>query len=243
MWGLAALLLAVFSACRARSGGPAAPPAFDWRFAIGGTLFRDDFTAGLGQWTIEAERPGRIEARNGRLEIDVPAGCTVWFRSKLSGPVMIEYRAAAIGAGGPNDRVSDLNCFWMAADSRAPGDIFARRRSGAFADYDLLTTYYVGLGGNGNTTTRFRRYVGKAGNRPIDPKDDLRGAENLLAANAEQTLRLVACDHLIQFYRDGKRLFETVDPQPYREGWFAFRTTQSHMEIRDFRVYRLVPTL
>ena len=38
--------------------------------------------------------------------------------------------------------------------------MFARLRSGTFAEYNDLLTYYVGLGGNRNTTTRFRRYIG-----------------------------------------------------------------------------------
>ena len=73
---------------------------------------------------------------------------------------MIQYEATVVSAGGPNDRVSDLNSFWMATDPRTPEDLFAHDRSGKFAEYNLLDMYYVGLGGNGNTTTRFRRYIG-----------------------------------------------------------------------------------
>ena len=40
-------------------------------------------------------------------------------------------------------------------------------------------------------------------------------------------------------YRDGRRLFTFDDPEPYRSGWFAFRTTWNHMVIRHFRVYAL----
>ena len=43
----------------------------------------------------------------------------------------------------------------------------------------------------------------------------------------------------IQYYGDGKLLFDFHDPAPYTRGHFAFRTTQNHMEIRHFRVYRL----
>ena len=107
--------------------------------------------------------------------------------------------------GGPNDRVSDLNCFWMARDARSPDDIFATRRSGQFADYNQLRTYYVGLGGNGNTTTRFRRYIGDVENRPLLPEHDLRDPENLLKPNVPQLVRLVACGPLIGYQRDDKR--------------------------------------
>ena len=75
-----------------------------------------------------------------------------------------------ISAGGKNDRVSDLNCFWMARDSRNPDDLFAVHRTGKFADYNQLLCYYVGVGGNTNTTTRFRRYIGDANTRPLLPQ-------------------------------------------------------------------------
>src|SRR5579863_10072302 len=112
-------------------------------FTRGPVLSTDPFTS-LRQWTSEQEQPGKVEARNGVLSVDVPAGCTVWFRPELSGPVLIQYEARMVQAGGPNDRVSDLNAFWMAADSRSPQDLFATRRSGRFADYNQLRTYYVG---------------------------------------------------------------------------------------------------
>ena len=85
----------------------AAPPA-------DAPLFNDDFTSGLGQWHIEAEKPAAISAANGVLDIDAPAGVTLWFKPRLSGPVAIEFDATAVAAGGPNDAVSDLNVFWMA---------------------------------------------------------------------------------------------------------------------------------
>src|SRR5439155_213234 len=88
-------------------------------------LFKMDFA--------EPEKPGKVEARAGVLSIDVPAGCTLWFRPILNGAVMIEYEARMVQAGGPNDRVSDLNAFWMAQDSRSPDDLFATRRSGKFS--------------------------------------------------------------------------------------------------------------
>lgn len=231
---LCAFVLLLTPAVRAQEKPDAA------RFAVDEIIFSDDF-ADTSRWTAELEKGGTVAARGGELVIDVPAGCTVWFKPLIEGAVMIEYEATVIGAGGPNDRVSDLNCFWMARDVRSPGDIFATKRSGKFSDYDLLKTYYVGLGGNGNTTTRFRRYIGEKSNRPLLPEHDLSDAKNLIAPNVSQKLRLVACGSLIQFFRDGRRVFEMNDAAPYTSGWFAFRTVGSHITIRHFRVYRLQP--
>ena len=171
--------------------------------------------------------------------IDVPAGCTVWFAPLIEGPVLIEYEARVVSAGGKNDRVSDLNCFWMARDARSPDDLFATKRSGKFEEYNRLRAYYVGLGGNGNTTTRFRRYIGNQELRPLLPEHDLRDEADLITPNAWQRIRLVAHGKLIEYWRDDRKLFELLDDAPYESGYFGFRTVSNHMEIRRFRVYRL----
>ena len=206
--------------------------------AAGPLLHSDDFTRGLAQWTAELEKPGKILARDGVLEIDAPGGCTLWFRPELSGPVLIRYEATPIQAGGPNDRVSDMNAFWMATDARSPLDLFATKRSGAFADYNQLRAYYVGQGGNTDTTTRFRRYIGDPQLRPLLPEHDLQSRDTLLQPNVRRRVELVADGSRIQYYCDGRLLFDFRDPQPYTRGRFAFRTVDSHFEIRRFRVYR-----
>ena len=207
-------------------------------FRIAKLLYTDDFRAGLSRWTAELEKPGLVEAKNGLLEMDVPAGCTVWFRPELSGPVMIEYEATMIQRGAANDRVSDLNCFWMARDARSPKNLFATKRSGKFADYNQLLAYYVGQGGNGNTTTRFRRYIGDPELRPLLPEHDLAG--ELLKGNVPVRVQLVANGRRIQYYANGQLLFDFDDAAPYTRGRFGFRTTFSHLVVRNFRVYRLV---
>ncbi|HVU38514.1 MAG TPA: DUF6250 domain-containing protein [Opitutales bacterium] len=215
--------------------------SLDPRFQVGETLFSDDFQRDDGLWVAELEKGGAVKIGGGRMEIEVPGGGSVWFRPELSSPVLIEYDATLLQGGGPHDRVSDLNCFWMAQDSRSPGDIFATRRTGKFTDYDQLRCYYVGQGGNTNTTTRFRRYIGVADNRPLLPENDLHDARFLLQPNVQQHLTLIACGRLIQYYRDGQKIFELTDPAPYTRGWFAIRTTQSHLTVENFFVRRLIP--
>lgn len=223
---------------RALLGGLAAMP-----FAgQGKRLHADDFRRGLRHWAIEAEKPAAVSAKNGVLDIVAPAGLTAWFKRELVAPVAITYEAQAVSEGGPFDRVSDLNAFWMAreADGGSPLD---RPRSGAFADYDTLKTYYVGQGGNGNTTTRFRRYVGKTGERPLLPQHDHSAADEMLPPNRWMTVRLIADGERIEYWSDGRRLFEHRDPEPYTRGWFGIRTTQSHLRIGNFQVFSLVPAI
>lgn len=208
--------------------------------AFGPLLFQDDFRSGLGQWRIETERPGTISAKNGILDIDVPAGATLWFEHELRNPVAIVYTATAVAAGGAYDRVSDLNCFWMARNPDGVAPVYARARSGKFADYNDLLAYYVGLGGNYNTTARFRRYIGDPEHRPLLPQHDLSTPDVLLAPNRAQEVTLIADGKEIQYWRDGRLLFRYLDAKPYTSGWFALRTTQSHLRIERFRVYALV---
>ena len=209
-------------------------------YRLGRRLFADDFRQGLKRWTIEAEKPAAVACEDGVLDIVAPAGLTAWFESELVGPLAITYQAQAVSAGGPLDRVSDLNAFWMAREADG-GSPLKRPRSGAFADYDTLRTYYVGQGGNSNTTTRFRRYVGRPGDRPMLPQHDHAAADEMLAPNRWTTVRLVADGERIEYWSDGRRLFEHHDPEPYTRGWFGLRTTQNHLRVRGFEVFRLVP--
>ncbi|WP_326574520.1 DUF6250 domain-containing protein [Streptomyces sp. NBC_00481] len=202
----------------------------------GRLIAADDFRHGLGQWAVELERGGAVTASRGALEVDVPAGATVWFKRKLAGPYVVQYKATPVSAGGVNDRVSDLNNFWNAVDVRSPGDLFATPRGGALAEYDHLKTYYVGYGANTNTTTRLRRYVGEAGVRPLIYDY----TAPLLVANEPHRVRIVSDGSKVQWWNNGRLVFDYIDPEPYTSGHFGFRTTWSHFRIEDFRVWRSV---
>jgi hypothetical protein len=198
-------------------------------------LAHDDFRHGLGRWTAELQDGGTVTARRGALEVDVPAGATLWFRERLEGPYLLEYTAVPVSAGGPNDRVSDLNNFWNATDVRSPDDLFATRRGGALAEYNHLTTYYVGYGANGNTTTRLRRYVGDPDLRPLV----FDYSEPLLEANRPHRVRILSDGPTVRWWVNGRLVFDHHDPDPLTEGHFAFRTTWSHFRFSDFRVWRV----
>lgn len=190
-------------------------------------------------WQVEQMPGGKVAfPDDGTVEIEDAAGCTVWWREKLTSPVEISYEVTVVSRGGPHDRVSDVNCFWMATDSRAPdGCPFApgHARSGKFSDYDSLLTYYVGMGGNENTTTRFRRYDATAA-RPLLPEHDLRAPRFLLEPNRTYRIRLIARDGVAEFWRDGEKILSFTDPAPLTSGWFALRTVKSHLVVTHLRI-------
>ena len=197
----------------------------------------------LRDWVVEQMPGGSVTVRGDTLVIEDAGGATVWWRAPLTAPVEITYDVTAIDRGGPHDRVSDVNCFWMANDPAAPdGCPFGpgRGRTGKFSDYDPLRVYYVGMGGNNNSTTRFRRYDG-SGARPLRPEHDRTEPAQLLQGNRTYHIRLIARDGQAEYWRDGERLFTFTDPAPLVRGWFAFRTVRSHLEIRNFAIKPLTP--
>ncbi|MET0357724.1 MAG: DUF6250 domain-containing protein [Cellvibrio sp.] len=221
-------------------------------------LAHDDFTHGLKQWIVEQQDPnGKVTAKKGVLDVQQPAGATLWFRKKLTGDYVIEFTATPIPLrdekGG--ERISDLNMFWNANDprteSRNPTELAL---DGALTSYNPLHLYYVGFGANYNTTTRLRRYDGGAQRSQITgyttpesaTSDDRAGGMTeytRLNANEPVRVRVVSRKPNAQhpenlwWYANDKLLFSFADPKPYLEGWFGFRTTFSHFQIRNFKVY------
>ncbi|ALI97843.1 hypothetical protein DC20_01195 [Rufibacter tibetensis] len=201
----------------------------------GELLYEDKFDTDLKNWIVEAPTTAgsTVTIQDGKLLMDVDGGATIWFNQKLSGDILIEYTRKVLIGSGKNDRLSDLNQFWMATDPRN-NNLFTR--SGVFSEYDSLLLYYVGFGGNTNSTTRFRKYTGN-GERVL--YTDLTDKAHLLEPNKEYSIRIVVRDGVTKFYVDNEEYFSFQDPEPLREGYFGFRTVQSRQEADDFRVYRI----
>ncbi|MCW3806652.1 DUF6250 domain-containing protein [Plebeiibacterium marinum] len=204
-------------------------------------IYEDNFYNDLENWSIEQKPGGTVSIINKKLDINDADGCTVWFNKKLCAPLIIEYDAVVIDDGGINDRVSDLNCFWMANDIHEPEDFFKRSatRGGIFQNYHDMQLYYVGLGGHNNTKTRFRRYAGK-GERPCLPEHDLNDSIYLITPNIKNKIRLVVYKKHIQYYRNDQLIYDVIDENPYTEGYFGIRTYKNHMTVDNFKVYGLV---
>jgi len=201
----------------------------------GKLLYKDDFDNGLKNWVVEIPSgPGStVTVKEKKMLIDVDGGATIWLNKKLSGNLIITYNRKVIVDTGRNDRLSDLNQFWMAIDPRNE-NLFTR--SGIFSEYDSLLLYYVGFGGNSNTTTRFRKYTGN-GERVL--LSDLTDQEHLLKPNKNYSIKIVVYDGLSKFFVDDKEFFSFQDTNSITAGYFGFRTTQSRQEIDDFKIYRL----
>jgi hypothetical protein len=205
------------------------------QYQKGELLYQDNFDHGIKNWVVETpDSPfSKVATENGKLIIDVDQGATVWFNEKLSGNILIEYHRKVIMNNGHNDRVSDFNQFWMAVDPRQE-NLFTRR--GTLSEYDSLRLYYAGIGGNSNSTTRFRKYHGD-GKRTL--LFDLQGKRHLLQSNKTYFIQLVVYDGTTKFFVDGEQYFSFTDDEPLTKGYFGFRTVGSHQEVDNFKVYRL----
>ena len=203
-------------------------------------IFEENFDKGLDNWVVEQMPKGSVENHKSKLEINDVSGCTVWLDHKFEGSIVIEYDVVIIQNGGANDRVSDLNCFWMASDPKNPTNLFAdsEKRGGKFSNYDALQLYYMGVGGNDNGTTRFRRYVGN-GQRPLLPEHHLSDAKFMLQPNKTYHIKIIAHNGIIQYYRDNELFVDFVDTKPYTSGYFGLRTVNNHMTVDTFKVYRI----
>ncbi len=123
-------LIAMASAAAALATAPATAPSPTFVFTVGPVLIGDVFDGRPDRWVTELARGGTLDIGKGRMDIDVPAGATVWFKPRLESPVRIEHRTTVISGSGVNDRVSDLNCFWRAREARNPAELLTVQRTG-----------------------------------------------------------------------------------------------------------------
>lgn len=195
-------------------------------------------------WQVESESPDyRVTFRGDTCEILSPKGLTLWRKEKMKAGMTVEYDACVVDEGQEGDRLSDMNCFWLASDPNAK-DIWARAewRSGIFVRCYTLQMYYLGYGGNHNTTTRFRRYEGDeagvedATKRPAILKE-YTDADHLLKANHWYHVKIESKMGHTRFFIDGECIVDYLDPKPLESGWFGFRTTLSRTRITNFLAY------
>lgn len=204
---------------------------------VGSALVQDNFCKPLNtsRWIVEMvpTPQSSVYTESGKLVLDTKGGVTVWLNKLLSDNIHISFDRKVVVGGKLNDRLSDGNVFWMATDLRNR-HLFTR--NGVFESYDSLSLYYVGMGGNTNTTTRFRKYEGNGQKILLQEYLD---AAHLLTANQTYHVDIVVKDGVVTFSVDDIVYFSYNDPSPLRKGYFGFRSTWSRQEISNFSVKQL----
>lgn len=144
--------------------------------------------------------------------------------------------------GGRHDRLSDLNCFWAANDPKHPDDLFARSqwRNGVFKNYNTLNLFYVGYGGNDNSTTRFRRYRGEyygiADDKVKPLLKEYTDAPHLLVPNKWYEIRIRVEKGMTTYAVNGEELFRYSLTGNEGDGHFGLRLLQNHVLFTGFKV-------
>jgi hypothetical protein len=179
-------------------------------------------------WAVESEagdavRAVRADARS--LLLDARRGLTVWLRRQLIGHYEISFTRTVLTDG----RLSDMNFFWEAQLPQG----FAQ--SGKLEEYDGLRLFYAGIGGNTNSTTRFRYYDGSGARKLLQ---EYTAPEYLLKANHPYRVRIVVDAQGTRLFVDDRQYFSASGPQA-GGGYFGFRTTQSRQKIEHFSVRRI----
>ena len=197
-------------------------------------LLTDEFTTfDPARWAVEAEDgPATVYVRDHALYLDSARGLTVWLRQPLAGAYEVTFTRTVLDEGQPHDRVSDLNLFWLAQLDEGATAQGRFARSGQLDTYNSVRLFYAGIGGNGNTTTRFRYYDG-SGERGL--LQEYLVAPYLLRANHAYQIRLLVNAAGTALYIDGQRFFGASGPIA-RTGYFGFRTTKSRQKIQHFTV-------
>jgi hypothetical protein len=200
-------------------------------------IFSGEFSSALDTsiWKTEiAPLPtSAVYVKDGQLFLDTKGGVTVWLNKKLKGNIRIEYSRKVLVDSGANDRLSDLNSFWMATD---PKDKNLFTRNGVLESYDSLKMYYVGMGGNTNSTTRFRKYQGNGEKALLQEYKD---RSHLLEANKEYHITIEVINGVVRYIVNGETFFEYKDSSVLKEGYFGFRSTKSRQSIAWIKVYQI----
>ncbi|MGX7687933.1 DUF6250 domain-containing protein [Flectobacillus roseus] len=199
-------------------------------------VFQDDFSRKeLGEnWITEWEKAkgSSVGIKDEKLWVDTQGGISVWLNQKLPQNVRIECTRGIVVEGKPNDRLSDLNFFWSCQDPK-----FERKSDGNFAAYDSLALYYVGIGGNYNSTTRLRKYDGRGERVLWQEKND---KAHLLTENTVYKIVLEVRKGQVSVWVNGELYFTQKDPNPLGGGYFAIRSTKSRQWIDDIKIYELL---
>lgn len=197
-------------------------------------IYSDNFETNLSNWNIELEKPetSSVKIIDGKLDISTSVGATVWFKTQLSGNIMIIYDVIVMEDGCVFDRVSDMNAFWMATDPVNS----VLKRDGKFASYDDLNLYYAGVGGHYNKFTRFRKYK-SVEDKPI--LKEYNDPEHLLVGNKTYSVKIIVNNGHIQYFLNDELYWDFQDDKPYTKGFFGFRTSKSHQQLDNFKVCKI----
>ena len=185
-------------------------------------------------WRVEQEAStpaSTIEQKaDGSLLIQARKGMTIWLLRPLQGSYAFSLDRTVLPSA-PACRLSDMNFFWAAHE---PDSTLPHIRDGALAAYNSLVLLYAGIGGNTNTTTRFRWYDGSGARLLLQESTR---PEDLLQAAHKYHITLLVNKNTSTVFIDGKKVFSRNTP-PGPAGYFGIRTVGSCQILDHFTLHQ-----
>ena len=185
-------------------------------------------------WRVEQEAAtpaSSIKQKpDGSLFIQAHKGMTLWLLHPLAGNYTLTLDRTLLPSA-PACRLSDMNFFWAAHE---PDGTLPRVRDGALASYNTLVLLYAGIGGNANTTTRFRWYDGSGARLLLQESTQ---PQDLLQAAHTYHFTLRVNKNTSTILMDGKKVFaHTLPAGP--AGYFGIRTVGSCQTLDHFTLHQ-----
>lgn len=191
--------------------------------------FGNSLDSNLWQADMLRNSHNHVFTQQDTLWLDCADGVTLWLKKSLPHSYIISFdRGFPTDTSGTNYRLSDVNLFWQAS----PTD--SGNSSGKLEGYDRWQLYYAGIGGNYNSTTRFRKYDG-SGTRLL--LQEYTQPNYLLQPNTVYHCTLLVQPPLTQLWVNDQLWFSYTDEQPLRHGLFGIRSTKSHQWITNFNIW------
>lgn len=215
----------------------------EWTFAAE-LLYRPDFRS-LDDFWVEGSQD--VEVKDGHLFVrtakqknkEATYVSSVFSKRYFKGDLLVEYTARDTGT----DTQGNFNLFLHTTDPSGR-DLYETRgeRSGEYGEYHLLNNYLFtflrsNVDGEGQDTPRARYRLRR------DPGFVLKKEAHSYewALNRWYRFKFLSRAGVVGISVD-EHPFETYcwrDPQPLSEGYLAFRTFCSHLEIKDCSVYQV----
>lgn len=150
-------------------------------------------------WEVEAESTDtHLEFSDEMVELWTSAGLTLWWRQPMTVPFTVDYEAMVVKRDS-SDRLSDLNCFWLATDPGvADGNVMTRlaERTASLPGPRRSSSIMSAMAGTGTPPPASAATMG-ARNRPCLPSSPTRPTCCSPTSGTEFASRLRACAHVI----------------------------------------------
>lgn len=163
------------------------------------------------------------QIKGGRLFVDADTTsyrqCTVWFDRELSGNISIEFDVHVVSS---SDTSNNINCFFMYSHPDKTKTIKSsrnERKEGKYGDYHKLNGYIITYLANGNEERARFRFRKNPGFNLLQEK-----FEYECKAGKTYHIKIVKDEDRIEYWVDGKKFIDSVDPKSHNDGLFGFRT-------------------